>query len=57
MNVILKHEDRERDTAKILKDFGRSASDSVCRDAAELAAVRTRESMEKAQHEAERRYF
>lgn len=55
MNVIIRNEERKADTEHVMKVYGVDRSNSAMREAAEIAAARTREAVKMA--ESRRRYF
>ena len=54
-NVIIKKEERRTDTEYVMKSYGVDRSDPAMREAAEIAAVRANEAVQKAENR--RRYF
>ena len=54
-NVIIKSEDRRKDEEHVLKSYDVDRQDPAMREAAEIAAARTREAVNMAQNR--RRYF
>ena len=54
-NVIIKSEDRRKDEEHVMKSYDVDRQDPAMREAAEIAAARTREAVNMAQNR--RRYF
>lgn len=54
-NVIIKNEERRKDEEHVMKSYGVDRHDPAMREAAEIAAARTREAVNMAQNR--RRYF
>ena len=54
-NVIIKNEERRKDEEHVMKSYGVDRRDPAMREAAEIAAARTREAVNMAHNR--RRYF
>lgn len=54
-NVIIKNEERRKEAEHVMKSYGVDRRDPAMREAAEIAAARTREAVNMAQNR--RRYY
>lgn len=55
VNVIIKNEERKKEEEHVMKSYGVDRHDPAMREAAEIAAARTREAVNMAQNR--RRYY